>query len=76
MISKFNYDLSYPKGKKKEKKLWQYLNSVGRKYGLWSVPFLAAVAKLRSGCAIETSNLELGTSKLSEPFFGEAYHHI
>ena len=55
--------------------MWQYFNSVGEKYGLWSVPFLAAVAKLGSGCAIETSHLEVGTSKLSEPFFGEAYHH-
>ena len=31
--------------------------------------FSAAVAKLGSGCAIKTSNLEVGTSKLSEPFF-------
>ena len=39
------------------------------------------IANLGSGCVIKTSNLEVGTSELSEGFFGDKYytkrsHHL
>ena len=37
---------------------------------------LVAVANLGSGCAIETSNLQVGTTELGVLFFGDKYRHI
>ena len=34
-----------------------------------------AVANLGSGCAIETSNLQVGTMELGVLFFGDKYRH-
>jgi hypothetical protein len=34
-----------------------------------------AVANLGSGCAIETSNLQVGTMELGVLFFGDKYCH-
>ena len=34
-----------------------------------------AVANLRSGCVIRTSNLQVGTTELGVLFFGDKYCH-
>ena len=73
MISKFNYNSSYSKGN-------IYIFVAIFQFCWREIWFVISISgghcqKLGSGCAIETSNLEVGTSKLSEPFSGEAYRH-
>jgi len=76
IISKSNYDLA--KGELISINfLWQYLNSIGGKYGVMCVTStpVTVVANLGSGCAIKTSILKPQMWKLGPQIFADKYHH-